>query len=213
MVASANTGGGIGLFDPNLQNAASQLTWLSEALRLMGSGGDPVVTELQRLDWDKSYVEETIGPIGKIRSSIGNAADDLRKLLERADSSWDGEVYNVFRVIVSGLQKDCELVGHTLEQMRTDVDGDKKGFISKDSAFDVLNRLTGELNTEAANLSDDYAWAANPTAKLLSDPENQNSITQAWHRLRSAVDARVHRVTDVQSCTKRHLSALKLGSG
>lgn len=216
MVATAGTGGG-GLFDSNLRSAYSRLApWLVEALQVIGEAGadgDPVLAQLQRLDWDKTSVEDTVAPIGKIQSAIGTAVDDLKRLLRRADNAWDGEVFSVFRVIVSGLQDDCELVRHTLEQMRTDVDGDKKGIIPKNSAFDVLDKLTADIDGEADKINTYYGWIADATKKELSKPGDRDTVIAAFQELKSAVDSRVDQLTELPDCTKRHLGALHFRSG
>jgi hypothetical protein len=224
MVAAAVTGGGALLVDGNLQGAYSSLAWLRQALQVMASdptyggisshGSDPVMSVLQELDWDKTSVEDTIASLGKAGSGIGEVVDDLKALLNKADTAWYGEVYSLFRIIVSNIKDDCTSVGHALEQTRTDVDGHKKGWLGdlglKQTVFEGMDELTGDVRKFAEGLGTQYAYEADLACS--GDVQAQDDMQTAFNALVQEVHDTVPRITSLQSGPKGHTAPLKFKS-
>lgn len=229
MVAASPAGGEF-LVDGNLQDAYSGLAWLRQALQAMAtdpsyegqplfdgirsSGSDPVMSLLQKLDWDKTFVEDTIASLGHAGSAIGEVVGDLQNLLKKADNAWDGEVYDLFRIFVSGIKQDCTSEAHALEQLRTDVDGHKKGMLGdlglKQTVFEGLDELTGDIRKFAEHLGSMYSYEADMACS--GDSRAQADMKTAYNVLAQTVSDTVPKIADLQSGPKGHKDPLKFQS-
>lgn len=219
MAAAANPAGGASLVDRNLQDAYTSLAWLRQALQAMAAsdisaGGDPVMSLLQKLDWDKASVEDTIASLGRAGSSISDAVNDLQTLVKKADNAWDGEVFDLFRIFATGIQQDCTSVGQALEQQRTDVDGNKKGLLGdlglKQTVFEGLDDLTGDVRKFAGDLTTRYAYESEMACN--GDVQAQAAMRTAYNSLGQYVSDTVPKVANLQSGPKDHTAPVKFQS-
>jgi len=227
------------LIDSDLQQAYTSLTRLRQTLHALGQqdaeypvtgfddiqhlGGDPVMSVLRRLDWDKSAVKEQIAPIRQAHSTMWDAVDDMQALMDKADTAWSGVVYSKFRVVVAGFKDDYKAVHHAIGQLQADMDGTGKGTAAKlglkDSVIGALEKLTGGVRDFADTLDGwitayVYETVMDPTTAVDyrdgDDADPRNTVIQTFQALEKRVRSDVSSIADLQSLTKDHVAPLKL---